>query len=406
MPTRVIDYSWARPSPSSIRTSGYSGVIRYLSFEPSKNLSAGERDALWAEGLAIGLVWEAEADAPLQGYGRGQSDAREANRQADALGWPGHVVIVYAVDFGASSSQFQAIRDYFRGVKSVGGRPAGVYGADHVCDDLGAHEPVHCYWQCAAWSGSGSGTGGAIYVPEYGHNVQLSNKACLFQYYGSNPIPDTDHNESTPHEQHVLSDLLYHPSGPGPSPEEDYSMKCVYTPEFTGGVGWRAVEVRGRRFREGYPDQLDLEVDMASGLVDGSVELKGDQAWRFLEMYPERGYEDVQLITCAPDTTWALEVAKLPPGVGGRFFLNPNQYLVRIHDDAQWDGNRFVGVPDKGELAESFLYNQPLVEWGAVPVNVDMGDVVLDGAVVGLTPEALAEVAQAVNDEAHARSAE
>ena len=65
----------ARKATACRSAAGYSGVIRYLSFEPLKNLSIGERDRLWAEGLSIGLVWETTAQAPLQGFNRGASDA-------------------------------------------------------------------------------------------------------------------------------------------------------------------------------------------------------------------------------------------------------------------------------------------------------------------------------------------
>lgn len=270
----VLDYSWTRPSPAAIKAAGYSGVIRYLSYEPSKNLSIGERDALWREGLSIGLVWETTAGAPLNGYGRGQADAHEANRQADTFGWPGHVVIIYAIDFEATAAQLATIRDYFRGVLSVGGRPAGVYGPDHVLDDLGTHVPLSCYWQCAAWSGVGQGTGGSVFVPDYNRWIQLSRHACLFQHYGSLRIPNTDHNTDTGHAGHQLADLMYHPTlAPTPVPQEDDMARLVKLPDHTGQRVWLLTTDgvgRPRRVEVSYPNGTSgaMESKLASGLED------------------------------------------------------------------------------------------------------------------------------------------
>lgn len=313
----VLDYSYKRPSPAAIKAAGYSGVIRYLSYEASKNLGHGERDALWREGLSIGLVWETTAGAPLQGYAKGRADAFEANRQAAAFGWPGDVVIIYAVDFDARQlvrhlprgitldmavdqelkvartaeahelvlkafgSEMDQVADYFRGVLSVGGRPAGVYGPDHVCDRLAFAVPLACYWQCAAWSGVGEGTGGSVYVPGYGRNIQLSREACLFQFYGSVRLDGTDHNESTGHAAHHLADLMYHPDGHEPAPlEEDEDMaRLVKMPDHTGQAVWLLTTDgvgRPRRVEVSFPKGTSgaLESKLASGVED----LHGDAA--------------------------------------------------------------------------------------------------------------------------------
>ena len=58
--TQLVDYSFSRPSAASIAAAGFIGVVRYLSGNAGKDLSAGERDALHAAGLAIALVWETD----------------------------------------------------------------------------------------------------------------------------------------------------------------------------------------------------------------------------------------------------------------------------------------------------------------------------------------------------------
>ncbi|HKO83929.1 MAG TPA: glycoside hydrolase domain-containing protein [Actinomycetota bacterium] len=219
----VVDYSWARPAPADLKAAGYIGAMRYLSYETGKNLSPAERDRLFAQGIACGLVWETSAGRPLAGYAAGQQDAREANRQADALGWPGHIALAYAVDFGPRSDQLPAIRDYFRGCKSIPGRPVAMYGTYAVVEDLARWEPVHCYWQCAGWSGSGSGSGGSM------EGRRLSAHACLYQWVGGKrilPADSTDHNEGTGHDPSGLVALLYHPDlkNPEPEPPEEDEM--------------------------------------------------------------------------------------------------------------------------------------------------------------------------------------
>ena len=66
--SKVVDFSFARPNPKDIKAKGYVGVMRYLSSNASKRISASEVKDLQANGLAIGLVWEDTAKAPLKGF--------------------------------------------------------------------------------------------------------------------------------------------------------------------------------------------------------------------------------------------------------------------------------------------------------------------------------------------------
>src|SRR5205807_968244 len=68
-----VDYAWSHPSPSAVRADGYTFAARYLSYDPSKNLSVGEKDALWGAGVDVIVVWEQTAAAALNGYGQGRS---------------------------------------------------------------------------------------------------------------------------------------------------------------------------------------------------------------------------------------------------------------------------------------------------------------------------------------------
>jgi hypothetical protein len=140
-----VDYAWEHPDPAAIKAAGYEGVMRYLSYNTSKNITVGEAAALHRAGLWVGLVWETTAKRATSGFAAGAQDAAEAERQADRLGYPKHCVIFYAVDFDAHPS---AITGYFKGVKSKAKRPVGVYGSKRVCESV----PDVFVWQTAAWS--------------------------------------------------------------------------------------------------------------------------------------------------------------------------------------------------------------------------------------------------------------
>lgn len=171
--TLLVDYAWAKPTPAAIKAAGYSGAMRYLSPDPSKNLTASERDGLLNAGLGIGLVWESIASRAGQGSKAGAQDAVAAEAQAKALGLPANVPIFYAVDFDASPG---IVAPYFAGVTSVATRPVGVYGSLRVVE--GTNVPWK--WQAAAWSAG-----------------KVSSQAHLYQRLTAtvpHPIPSTDEN--------------------------------------------------------------------------------------------------------------------------------------------------------------------------------------------------------------------
>jgi hypothetical protein len=150
-----IDYAWSHPPVSSVRAAGYTFAARYLSYDTTgKNLSAAEARALWADGVDVVVVWEQTADASLDGYAQGVSDASAANGQANADGIPAGRPIYFAVDFDATPGDQAAINSYFDGVASVIGRArTGVYGGYYVVSRSFDAGKVAWGWQTYAWSG-------------------------------------------------------------------------------------------------------------------------------------------------------------------------------------------------------------------------------------------------------------
>ncbi|MFC8717788.1 glycoside hydrolase domain-containing protein [Kitasatospora sp. NPDC057198] len=152
MPYTGVDYAWGRPGGAALAAAGHTFVMRYLSRDRSKNLTAEELADLRAHGLRVGLVWETTANRAGSGYAAGADDARQALAQADALGLTG-ALIYAAVDYDVQEAGLPAVRDYFRGWNTV--LPAwrtGVYGGYRAVQDIvGQGLAVHG-WQTTAWS--------------------------------------------------------------------------------------------------------------------------------------------------------------------------------------------------------------------------------------------------------------
>jgi hypothetical protein len=154
-PRYGVDYAWARPSASHLKSEGYTFVARYLSYDTTgKNLTAGEVSALKAAGIDIVANWEWGADDALDGFNRGVEHAKAADKQAAALGMPSDRPIYFSCDFDATPGQQAAIDAYMDGVASVIGRSrTGAYGGYYVIKRLFDHGKITWGWQTYAWSG-------------------------------------------------------------------------------------------------------------------------------------------------------------------------------------------------------------------------------------------------------------
>lgn len=151
-----IDYAWGRPTISSMKAAGVKFAARYLSYDTSgKNLTRSEADKLAAAGIWSVVVWETTAARAKTG-GRlgGVTDAKAAAGLAQKCGMPESRPIYFAVDFDASQSDWQKIKEYFKGVNSVlGVERVGMYGGyDPVKWGFEDHM-ISWGWQTYAWSG-------------------------------------------------------------------------------------------------------------------------------------------------------------------------------------------------------------------------------------------------------------
>lgn len=146
MSTDWIDYSYARPDYSA-----YAGVLRYLetgSIRP--DLTVEEANAILQSGKPISLIWEAGKSSAGGGFDLGVTHAKAANAEADKLGASKSAVIWYTVDAEALTPE--TVAPYFDGVRSVTGRPVGIYGCYKIVEWAHSVGINYC-WQTKAWSG-------------------------------------------------------------------------------------------------------------------------------------------------------------------------------------------------------------------------------------------------------------
>lgn len=194
----AIDCSYSKPDPRLVKQAGYVGVISYLSHDPRKNWTPGYRDACFAQGLLIALVFEDAADRALSGGVGGHADGLTANQQADALGWPQTRPIYYAVDFDVQPAQLATVLAYLTAAHAVQPmRAAGEYGGLRL---VSAAQNTTYRWQTEAWSG-----------------LTVSPAACLYQRVRpTRVIPSTP---ASAYDEDVILGPdwgAWHPSAPSP----------------------------------------------------------------------------------------------------------------------------------------------------------------------------------------------
>lgn len=141
-----VDYSYSRPNLACLVQSGKHFVLRYLSHDENKALSAAEVSQIRAAGLGLGVVFEDAAGRATQGFAAGRDDAAFAAQQLLDCGVP-PIPIYFAVDEDVDPA---SVQPYFDGAAGVLGLSlTGAYGSYRVC--AGLH--VGKRWQTYAWSG-------------------------------------------------------------------------------------------------------------------------------------------------------------------------------------------------------------------------------------------------------------
>ena len=218
----VIDEAWARIDPAKAKADGYSGVIGYLSSDPSKNMNRATADAWHALNLSVGFVWETTANRSAGGSRAGSYDVDQAEKQATAIGVPRAVCLYYATDFAATPAQ---VDPYYAAVGSAASFRTGVYGSRTVVDSM-ARNRVHYGWQTSAWS-SGISDKADIYQrvshtrppiggdngSGYDENV-IIHESGLWSYTPDSPTPPSPNPAPTPKQPVIIENGVTAPPFP------------------------------------------------------------------------------------------------------------------------------------------------------------------------------------------------
>ena len=150
---RGIDYAWQHPDPAAIAAAGYTFACRYLSRDPSKNITLGEAQALAAHGIWCVANWEYGAQDMLRGYAGGIADAQAALAQAKAAGMPDGRPIYFSADWDVTPAQEATVLAYLSGAASVlGHERVGEYGGYYPVKTARDSGTVWT-WQTFGWSG-------------------------------------------------------------------------------------------------------------------------------------------------------------------------------------------------------------------------------------------------------------
>lgn len=160
------DYAWKpHPTIGALRTAGITFVCRYLSRDPSKNLTGAELAALVGNGIHVVLNWEDGAQNMAGGHAQGILDAQDAADQRAALGMD-DAPVYFSADFDAQAiGAVNACVDYMGAVNSVigGSELSGDYGDFVVAQACLSAGVSHYTWGTPAWAGDPHGWNVNIY---------------------------------------------------------------------------------------------------------------------------------------------------------------------------------------------------------------------------------------------------
>lgn len=150
-----VDYSDARPTPSSLTAAGSSFAVRYVSTSGnSKNISLSEAQSLLAAGQQIIIVDETTGTEMENGESQGVTDADAAVTEAEAAGAPSNFFCYFAADFDPDTQTLlNDIDQYLQGADSVlGVSRVGIYGGYAAVQSALAGGYASKGWQTEAWS--------------------------------------------------------------------------------------------------------------------------------------------------------------------------------------------------------------------------------------------------------------
>lgn len=150
--SKYVDFGYGNVSATAVVSAGASGICRYLSNSPGKNLTVAGRDDALAHGLDIILVWETTATRSNEGVTAGQADGGLAAAEAKSLGAPSGMTIYASTDMDTTWADVSAYHGAFNAEVSAAGYVGDVYAGFNVVRDAHAAGEAPAPWQTSAWS--------------------------------------------------------------------------------------------------------------------------------------------------------------------------------------------------------------------------------------------------------------
>lgn len=155
-PFRGADEDWDKIPPSALVMAGMSFIIGYLSEDTTgKNLTKNWVQSYLRNGISVVFVYEYGEDQPLQGDGRGASDAVKMCNWATEIGAPENVALYVALDRDFPTSSYPVIDSYVSAWTHVchhWGFRSGAYGKFDLIRGILDRGLCDFGWQTYAWS--------------------------------------------------------------------------------------------------------------------------------------------------------------------------------------------------------------------------------------------------------------
>lgn len=147
-----VDWAYGDISPEALKRAGKDFVVRYVSSDSSKSLSASEARRYSQAAIDLVVVFEDQGGAARNGYSEGFRNARWAYDAARHIGMPDDRPVYLAVDFDAAGEGVD-VRPYFRGAAdSIGKSRVGIYAGLATLRQVADAQIVDWFWQTYAWS--------------------------------------------------------------------------------------------------------------------------------------------------------------------------------------------------------------------------------------------------------------
>lgn len=153
MTRKGCDYAWEHPDPAGLAANGFTFACRYLSHDPSKDVTLAEIQRLSAVGIDVVLNWESTETRPRSGHAGGVEDAQTVLARLPGLETPDDRPVYFSIDYPQAFAEIDIVDQYLRGVvETLGFGRVGAYGTYNVTRHLAERGTVAWFWQTASES--------------------------------------------------------------------------------------------------------------------------------------------------------------------------------------------------------------------------------------------------------------